>query len=126
MVPKERLRLTFDSASCPVGAIDFIKGKNLRGKLLTPFNYGSYALWQLRGKMHVSMDGRYDLVYRPATYDRVADFFLGKPAGQSLLTAPRPDAILVPVEDKVYSQLQRNAGWSEAYRDSINAVFLPK
>jgi hypothetical protein len=120
------LRLTYNADSCPVGAVDFLRASGTRGDLLTPFNYGSYAMWKLRGNMRVSMDGRYDLVYKPATYNRVADFYLGQPAGQSLLMNPKPAAVLVPRGDRVYPQMLANPGWKQAYADSHDAVFLPR
>jgi len=125
ILPGDGLSLVYGPESCPRGAVDFLKTSGTTGDLLTPFNYGSYAMWELDGKMRVSMDGRYDLVYKPATYDRVSDFYLGKQA-QSLLTTPQPAAILVPREDTVYKQLLGNAGWTQAYRDSHDAVFLPR
>jgi hypothetical protein len=124
--PGEALQLTYDPVSCPVGAVGFLEQNGVRGDLLTPFNYGSYAMWKLRGKMRVSMDGRYDLVYKPATYLRVTDFYLGKSDGQTLLTTPKPSAILVPVDDKVYPQLAANSAWALSYRNSTDAVFLPR
>jgi hypothetical protein len=126
ILPGEGLRLTRSPDSCPTGAVDFLHEKDIQGDLLTPFNYGSYAMWQLRGKMRVSMDGRYDLVYKPATYNRVSAFYLGQPSGQSLLTEPKPAAILVPREDKVYAQLAANPAWNQAYSDAHDAVFLPR
>jgi hypothetical protein len=126
ILPGDGLSVAYSEDSCPRDAITFLKGSGVTGNLLTPFNYGSYAMWELRGKMRVSMDGRYDLVYKPATYDRVSNFYLGKPAAQSLLTSPKPDAILVPREDTVYKQLLVNAAWQPAYRDSHDAVFLPR
>jgi hypothetical protein len=126
VMPGDGFRLRYDPASCPVGGVAYLQRGQVRGKLLVPFNYGSYALWELRGRMRVSMDGRYDLVYRPATYRRVDDFFLGRGNGHTLLTTPRPDAILVPILDPVYSKLQEQAAWKEAWHDSTDAVFLPK
>jgi hypothetical protein len=126
ILPGDGLQLTCKPDSCPIGAIDFLQAKGVRGNLITPFNYGSYAMWQLRDSMRVSMDGRYDLVYKPATYNRVSDFYLGKPSAQSLLTTPKPDAILVPLEDNVYRQLVANPAWQQAYYDDHDAVFLPK
>jgi hypothetical protein len=126
VLPGDGLRLTFNADSCPVGAVDFLRGNGVRGNLLTPFNYGSYAMWKLRGAMRVSMDGRYDLVYRPETYNRVSDFYLGKPAAQTLLTSPKPAAILVPLEDAVYPKLAANPAWKQAYYDAHDAVFLPR
>jgi len=74
------------------------------------------------------MDGRYDLVYRPETYERVNDFFAAELDWRSLLTSPAPDAILVPIADAVYVRLKKEPGWTEAFRDSTNtdAVFLPR
>jgi hypothetical protein len=126
VLPGDGLRWNFGAESCPQGAVAFLKDSGTTGDLLTPFNYGSYSMWELRGKMRVSMDGRYDLVYKPATYNRVSDFYYGKPAGQSLLTSPKPAAILVPREDAVYRQLLANTGWQQAYQDSNDAVFLPR
>jgi hypothetical protein len=120
------LRLEYPHVACPVGAVDFLEHRDTRGKLLVPFNYGSYALWELRGKMRVSMDGRYDLVYSPETYRRVDDFFRGKGDWRSLLTSPQPDAILVPRSADVYFDLRNEPGWIEAWHDPWDAVFLPR
>ena len=117
------LELEYPHVACPLGAVEFLKQDDIRGKLLVPFNYGSYALWELRGKMRISMDGRYDLIYLPETYRRVDDFFRGKDI--SLLTTPAPDAILVPQEDAVYDKLLHNPRWTEAWHDSVDSVFLP-
>jgi hypothetical protein len=126
ILPGEGIQLTYDPTSCPVSAIQFLQSSGTRGNLLTPFNYGSYAMWKLRGKMRVSMDGRYDLAYKPESYLRVVDFYLGKSAGQTLLTTPKPDAILVPLVDKVYPQLLARPDWKQAYVDFTDAVFLPR
>jgi hypothetical protein len=126
ILPGDGLRLTYSDESAPVEAVNFLKQANVRGNLLTPFNLGSYAMWALRGRMRVSMDGRYDLVYKPETFARVDDFFRAKPDGQSLLTDPKPDAILVPESDAIYPQLQKNPAWREAFHGTVNAVFLAR
>jgi len=126
VLPGAALELEYSPVACPVGAVDFLLRENVRGKLLVPFNYGSYALWELRGRMRVSMDGRYDLVYKPETYRRVDDFFAGRQGWYGLLTHPAPDAVLVPRSDDVYYRLHADPGWREAYRDPYDAVFLPR
>ena len=117
--------LEYAPADCPVDAVTFLERANCRGNLLVPFNYGSYALWELRGKMRVSMDGRYDLVYKPETYRRVDDFFSARGNWRTLLTSPPPNAILVPRSADVYLELRNEPGWSEVFRDPYDAVFLP-
>ena len=125
VLPGDGFQLRYPDVACPVAAVDYLEGQNIRGNLLVPFNYGSYAMWKLRRQMRVSMDGRYDLVYRPETYNRVNEFFLGQGNWQTLLTTPAPDAILLPVVDAVYPKLRAQPGWKEAYNDSTDAVFLP-
>jgi hypothetical protein len=126
VLPGAGLKLQYPPIACPVGAVDFLRDQKIRGKLLVPFNYGSYALWNLRGEMRVSMDGRYDLAYRPETYRRVDDFFNGQGNWRVLLTTPAPDAILIPRGDAVYPKLQESPGWGEVYRNEADAVFLPR
>jgi hypothetical protein len=126
VLPGAGLDLEYPHVAYPVGAVSFLERQNIRGKLLVPFNYGSYALWELRGKMRVSMDGRYDLVYRLETYQRVDDFFSARGDWRSLLASPKPDAILVRRSDDVYFTLRNEPGWSEAWRDPWDAVFLPR
>jgi hypothetical protein len=126
VLPGTGLNLVYPHISCPRDAVAYLQIRKIRGDLLVPFNYGSYALWQLRGQMRVSMDGRYDLVYLPQTYRRVDDFFFDRPDPlPSLLDAPKPEAILVPIADPVYAKLQANHDWKEVYRDDTDAVFLP-
>jgi hypothetical protein len=132
VIPGDGLKLRYTDPTgkqlpaCPVQAVDYLLKNGVRGNLLVPFNYGSYALWELRGQMRVSMDGRYDLVYRPATYQRVDDFFSGKGGWRTLLTSPAPDAILVPRADAVYWKLLNEPGWKEAWHNGTDAVFLPR
>lgn len=125
VLPGEGLHLSYPHIACPVEAVDYLQHQNIRGRLLVPFNYGSYALWQLRDRMRVSMDGRYDLVYRPETFQRVEDFFAAKGDWSSLLTTPAPDAVLVRRSDNVYLKLKNLPAWTEAWRDDTDAVFLP-
>jgi hypothetical protein len=125
VLPGAGLTLEYPPVACPVPAVDFLQRANIRGNLLVPFNYGSYALWKLRGQMRVSMDGRYDLVYKATTYRRVDDFFVARGDWHRLLTSPAPDAILVPRSEKVYGRLRGEPGWIEAWVDPSDAVFVP-
>ncbi len=126
VMPGAGLMLEYPHEACPVDAVEFLQNEKVHGNLLVPFNYGSYALWQLRGKMRVSMDGRYDLVYKAATFQRVEGFFAARPGWHDLLTTPAPEAVLVPRSADVYFKLRKEPGWREAWRGPIDAVFLPK
>jgi hypothetical protein len=120
------LALEYPPSSCPVEAVAFLQRENVRGNLLVPFNYGSYALWELRGRMRVSMDGRYDLVYKRETYRRVDDFFSARGDWKGLLTSPAPEAVLLPRDAPVYARLRAEPGWTEVWSNESDAVFRPK
>ena len=126
VMPGAGFMLEYPPVACPVDAVEFLQSAKIRGNLLVPFNYGSYALWELRGRMRVSLDGRYDLVYTPETYQRVEDFFAAKKGWYETLTHPTPDAVLVPRSRDVYFKLRTDPGWKEAWHDPYNAVFLPR
>lgn len=126
VLPGSGLQLEYRGDSCPVDAVALLKRNDIRGNLLVPFNYGSYALWELRGRMRVSMDGRYEIVYTPETYRRVDDFFAARGDWHSLLASPVPDAILVPRDENIYSRLRAEPAWLEVWTDPRNAVFLPR
>jgi hypothetical protein len=119
VLPGAGLDLEYPHVAYPVGAVSFLERQNIRGKLLVPFNYGSYALWELRGKMRVSMDGRYDLVYRLETYQRVDDFFSAR---RGLAQPPHHRPSLTrfwsAAATTFTSQLRNEPGWTEAWRDS--------
>jgi hypothetical protein len=76
--------------------------------------------------MKVSMDGRFDLVYRPETYRRVNDFFGARGDWASLLRSPAPQAVLVPMTEPVEVKMKAQPGWREAYHDANDAIFLPQ
>ena len=126
VMPGAGFMLEYPPNSCPVDTVEFLQSEKIHGNLLVPFNYGSYALWELRGKMRVSMDGRYDLVYKAETYQRNEDFFDAKKGWYATLTHPVPDAVLVPCGRDVYYKLHTDPAWKEAWRDSYDAVFVPK
>ncbi|MCE0482706.1 MAG: hypothetical protein LV479_00540 [Methylacidiphilales bacterium] len=126
LIPGAGLELEYPHVACPREAIEYLKREKISGRLLVPFNYGSYALWALRGQMRVSMDGRYDLVYRPKTYQRVEDFFLARGDWQSLLTNPAPNAILTPVNATISAKLQNEPKWIEIWHNGDDAIFVPQ
>lgn len=119
------LRLAYPPESCPIQAVAYLKSTNAPGRLLVGFNSGSYALWELRGRMLVSMDGRYDLVYSPETFLKVEHFFNGTDDWRKALTEPPPNAVLVNLPDGVYPKMLAEPGWRQVYHDSTQAIFQP-
>jgi hypothetical protein len=121
----EGFSLTYPPDAYPFAAINYLREHRVTGRLLVTLNSGSFALWELRGQMRVSMDGRYDLVYAPETFDKVQCFFAESDHWRDALINPKPDAALVNLSDPVYSKMLVEPGWTEVYQDATHAVFEP-
>jgi hypothetical protein len=51
-------------------AVAFARTNQLRGRMLTFFDWGEYAIWHLSPDIRVSIDGRRETVYSPSQIDR--------------------------------------------------------
>jgi hypothetical protein len=123
--PPDGVRVILPRESCPVGAVRYLQARDVRGRLLVPFNYGSYALWHLREHMRVSIDGRFDLVYTLESYEENRRFFQAEGSWREYLKGGRHDAILCPRNASVVPLLRVTDGWKEVYSDGQTVVFLP-
>ncbi|EKE02123.1 MAG: hypothetical protein ACD_20C00425G0020 [uncultured bacterium] len=112
-------------ADYPVAAIEFIKINNLKGNLLVPFNWGSYALWKLHPQCLVSLDGRYEEVYTNEIYLDVSNFFFGYDKPQKVLNKYHTDIILAENNSKAYNSLKSLKDWKIIYEDKYAAVLIP-
>lgn len=53
----------------PVDALEFAASRGLKGRMVTPFSWGEYALAALGPEIKVSFDGRYGTTYDQETID---------------------------------------------------------
>jgi len=51
------------------------------GRIVTPFNWGQYAIWHLSPRLRVSMDGRRETVYSDARLRSHEEVLTGAPGG---------------------------------------------
>jgi hypothetical protein len=115
-----------DYATYPMGAIDWLRITDQRGRLLVGFNNGSLALWRLYPNFTASLDGRYEEVYPQQTVDDVA-IALNPWAPQhgELLKKLVPTHILVTKDRK---RLVRAAdfgpSWKVGYEDAAAMVLI--
>jgi hypothetical protein len=108
----------------PVRAVDFIEQNQLKGNLLVPFSFGSYAIWRLYPESRVSLDGRYETVYTNATYDAVRNFFAGGPGGSKFLKQYPHDVILSPRNPRLDKGMSAQTEWAVAYEDRRYRVYV--
>jgi hypothetical protein len=107
----------------PVGAVDYLRQNEFRGKLLTPFSAGAFVTWQLYPRVLVSLDGRYEVAYDPQLLDRHLAFFRGDENWERLLDEPPADAVLARSDAQVVEQLDGLQGWRRVYRDDAYEIF---
>jgi len=119
------LSIKVSDTDYPARAVEFIRINNLKGNLLLPFNWGSYALWKLYPQCKVSLDGRYEETYPDYVYKEVTDFVFRNKNWNNVLKKYHNDVILVPAKTDIYSELKKVKNWKLIYKDKNAALFIP-
>jgi hypothetical protein len=108
----------------PLGAIQYIKERNMTGNILTDFDWGEFVMWELYPKCLVGMDGRYETVYPRHVFDRYVKFYLAADEWRIFLDEYPHDMILIKRSADVYPILRRQENWREVYGDVGSALFV--
>jgi hypothetical protein len=95
--------------------------RDLRGRMLTFFDWGQYAIWHLAPAIQVSMDGRRETVYSDSVTQSHMRIYTGSPDAVALVEAMRPDWIWFPREWPVIPRLEA-AGWHIAFRGPVSVI----
>jgi hypothetical protein len=69
---------------------------NVRGKMVTWFDWGEYTLWHLGGGLRVSMDGRRETIYSDTVLEEHFALYEGTPEGVAYLERLGPDYVWLP------------------------------
>lgn len=107
----------------PTGAVAYLGEQRFRGNLMVPFVDGAFVTWYLGPGVRVSIDGRYEVAYRPELLDEHLLFYGARPGWEKILERYPTDAVLVPVELPAMRALRRLDGWRLAYLDDSFAIF---
>jgi hypothetical protein len=103
-------------------AIDAIKASG-RGRLLTWFDWGEYAIWHLAPSgIVVSMDGRRETVYSERTVDSHFAFYRAKGSATGYVDAVGADLVWLPVRLPIVPVLKER-GWNVTYESDVSIVF---
>jgi hypothetical protein len=76
-----------------VVAAEALKASGGRGRLITWFNWGEYALWHLSPDFKVSIDGRRETVYSMRTLHEQYAIAFGQPEGFQALERLKPEYV---------------------------------
>jgi hypothetical protein len=104
-------------------AMEFVRNRQLTGRMVTFFDWGEYAIWHKPGDLRVSMDGRRETVYSERNVDLHLDMYLGKEKGLAYLDSLHADYVWVPKELPLASSLMKSPMWTPAYRGGRSIIF---
>jgi hypothetical protein len=117
------LALSYDNASCvrmesplfpePEASLA-IANRAVRGRMLTWFDWGEYAIWHFSPAVSVSLDGRRETVYSDDTVNKQFRFYFHPNERQAILDEIKPDYIWLPAHLEVRSALESD-GWTPLF-----------
>lgn len=127
----------------PVSAMQFLKDRNLNGRVMVTFNWAQYAIACFANEPTaepslVAIDGRLNTCYPREVLDIYLDFLLGEPTPQSRLRAPtsdpydpqlaltyaEPDLFLIDRGQKpAVRVIESDPHWALLYQDSLSQIW---
>lgn len=87
--------------------------RGVRGRLVTSFNWGEYALWHFGPALKVSIDGRRESLYSERTINEQLAIADGDPAGFAVLARLNPDYVWLPASSRATADWLRANGYRE-------------
>jgi hypothetical protein len=103
-------------------AARFIQLNQLKGRMLTWFDWGQYAIWHFSPDLQVSMDGRRETVYTEATIQAHRRFYAADDTAATYLRAIAPDYIWLPNHLPVSARLAEY-GWAPIFSGPVSSVY---
>jgi hypothetical protein len=99
----------------------FIAANDLRGRLLTWFDWGEYVIWHFGPRLQVSIDGRRETVYSERLIETHRSFYSGETT-PALTRDLDVDYAWLPAHIQPQSRLQA-PDWIEIFRSGRSAIF---
>ena len=103
-------------------AARFVVAQRLKGRMVTGFEWGEYALWSFGPDVKVSMDGRRETVYSSDTRRRHRDLYLATPSGLEYLDSLEADYVWLPNHTPVVKRLLE-LEWLALFSSEASTVF---
>jgi len=99
----------------------FIVGNQLRGRMLTWFDWGQYAIWHFDPRIKVSLDGRRETVYSDAFVAAHLQLYFEPASQPDLVRRLAPDYAWLPAGIPLVAALE-GQGWLRAYSGPVSVV----
>ncbi len=110
----------------PVKEVEFVKINNIKGKILTNFDFGSFVSYKLYPQNKIYMDGRYEEVYYDYMLPVLKEFFLVYPNWRQIFTYFKPDVMIIEKSYPIFKTLKDEKEWIIIYEGKKFGVFVPK
>ncbi|HEX4128612.1 MAG TPA: hypothetical protein VHZ24_01130 [Pirellulales bacterium] len=107
----------------PAGAVEYLERADFRGNMMVPFVPGGYVMWKLHPKVKVSLDGRYEVAYRPGILEENEALYRAHDGWQATLTKYATDLVLVPRSTQLAEVIGSADGWHRVYRDGAYELY---
>jgi hypothetical protein len=98
-----------------------VAAEGIRGRMLTWFDWGEYAIWHFSPGVAVSMDGRRETVYSQEAIQRQLQFYASPEDRRAILDALQPDYIWIPSRLPVTPRLIDD-GWRPVFVGSRSTL----
>jgi hypothetical protein len=99
----------------------FIRGQALKGRMITWFNWGEYALWHYGPDLKVSLDGRRETVYSQAFIDAHLALYDAPEQNLDVLRRLDADYAWLPLDLPLVRALERH-GWTAVFSGTRSVV----
>lgn len=108
----------------PVGAVRFVRERNIEGDMALPLEWGGYVLWHASPDIAVSLDGRFVTAYPAEVVEANFAFFRGDgdPAAARLLDDYPTDLVLSPRWTD--TPAHHRFDWHVVYRDAVAELLM--
>jgi len=123
---RDGLEIRYDRGDYPVDALAFLRHHGIAGNVAVPFEWGSYAIWNLPAGSKVFIDGRFETVYPEEVIRDYFAFRAGEPGWELLLDAWPTDVVVVRRSTDVQARLFRRSDLEYVYSDPASLVFVRK
>jgi hypothetical protein len=101
------------------------KLNGLKGRMLTFFDWGEYAIWHLGPDVKVSMDGRRETVYSEEMLSQHFALYQDKPGALDFVARLQPDYIWLPARFTVVNTLRAH-GWTPVFAGPKSVILARK
>lgn len=108
--------------SYPVGPVRYLKASGFHGNLLTYFEQGAYAMWELAPAVKVAVDSRYEVAYPDSVVEAAVGVYQSG-AWQAFTQQYPTDMILTQPRFGALESSLAAGGWHKLYGDGEWALW---